>query len=78
MPEAPGSAAAGGGAGQAANKAASRRIQSGLLERLFADNVMDLLLLLAQHSQQVCVLARVVCCGTRFAWLPGSMSVPAV
>ncbi|KAL4855933.1 Protein timeless [Chlorella vulgaris] len=52
MPEAPGSAAAGGGAGQAANKAASRRIQSGLLERLFADNVMDLLLLLAQHSQQ--------------------------
>lgn len=56
MPEAPGSAAAGGGAGQAANKAASRRIQSGLLERLFADNVMDLLLLLAQHSQQVRVL----------------------
>ncbi len=29
---------------------AHRRIRRGLLERLFADNVMDLLLLLAQHA----------------------------
>lgn len=35
-----------------ASKDAARRIQSGLLDRLFSDNVMDLLLLLAQHSQQ--------------------------
>ncbi|KAL4422339.1 hypothetical protein ABPG75_008536 [Micractinium tetrahymenae] len=36
----------------AASKDAMRRIQSGLLDRLFSDNVMDLLLLLAQHAQQ--------------------------
>ena len=40
-------------AGSTSSKDAARRIQSGLLERLLGDNVMDLLLLLAQHSQQV-------------------------
>jgi hypothetical protein len=40
-------------AGSTSSKDASRRIQSGLLERLLGDNVVDLLLLLAQHSQQV-------------------------
>lgn len=62
IPEAPPAAAAGGGAA-GASKHASRRIQTGLLERLFGDNVMDLLLLLAQHSQQVHLRARGGVCG---------------
>jgi hypothetical protein len=46
-------AAGGGGAAGTAGKDAARRIQAGLLDRLFSDNVADLLLLLAQHSRQV-------------------------
>lgn len=38
-----------GGSSGAAD--AHRRIKRGLLDRLFADNVMDLLLLLAQHAR---------------------------
>jgi len=52
VPETP-AAAAGGTGAAAASKEAVRRIKIGLLERLFSDNVMDLLLLLAQHAQQV-------------------------
>lgn len=40
---------------------AARALRAGLLERLFADNVLDLLLLLAQHANQVgCVRPRVL------------------
>ncbi|GAB4821374.1 hypothetical protein N2152v2_008420 [Parachlorella kessleri] len=48
LPTAP-PAAAGGGSSAAQDT--NRRIRRGLLERLFADNVMDLLLLLAQHAR---------------------------
>ena len=48
LPTAP-AAAAGGGSSSAQDT--NRRIRRGLLERLFADNVMDLLLVLAQHAR---------------------------
>lgn len=63
IPTAPARVAAGGTTGTSAE--AARRVKAGLLERLFQDNVMDLLLLLAQHAQQVgaagCHAA--LCCG---------------
>ena len=40
------------GAGGSGAEDAARRVRRGLLERLFADNVMDLLLILAQHANQ--------------------------
>lgn len=55
IPAAPARAAAGGTTGTSAE--AARRVKGGLLDRLFQDNVMDLLLLLAQHAQQVSAAA---------------------
>lgn len=56
IPESPTALSASTGAA-AETKDAARRIQAGLLERLFQDNVLDLLLLLAQHSSQVSLAA---------------------
>ena len=50
IPAAPAAAGSGGTAGASAD--AVRRVKGGMLDRLFQDNVMELLLLLAQHAQQ--------------------------
>ncbi len=48
VPDVPAYSLAGAASGDAA-----RRVRTGLLERLMADNVLDLLLLLAQHAREV-------------------------
>ncbi len=73
IPTAPARAAAGGTTGTSAE--AARRVKAGLLERLFQDNVMDLLLLLAQHAQQVGTA--MLCCAVLCCVVSGQCDGPA-